>query len=245
MTEKTTDFSFGYAELNQRGDHIRYLYERDKDAFLSLGFSADFETQLQNGVDASKAIETDEYWKGILSMKRDLVKSTRKALLRSIDMYQLRLKLLLGGDSPEFKSFRFTGASKMKDDELVRYGRNLLQTAERFGETISLAEGMPAFTEGLTEDCNDLDDAIDGVSQTIAQRDEASQKRASVGNELYAMITLVCDAGKRYWNGVNEAYYNDYVIYGSSTPLPQPEEEEETPADGDATDTTSGDEPVA
>ena len=103
---------------------------------------------------------------------------------------------------------------------------------------------MQAFTEGLTEDCNDLDDAIDRVSQTVAQRDEASQKRARIGNELYAMITLVCDAGKRYWNGENEAYYNDYVIYGSSTPIAQPEEEEEAPAEGDTTDATSGDEPV-
>jgi hypothetical protein len=73
MTEKTTDFSFGYAELNQRGDHVKYLFGRDKDAFLSLGFPAGFETEFQTKVDESKAVETDEYWKGILSMKRDLV----------------------------------------------------------------------------------------------------------------------------------------------------------------------------
>lgn len=245
MSEKATDFSFGYAELNQRGDHMVYLYTRDKEVFLSLGFSATFDTEIKDKVDESKSVESDDYWLGIKKMKRAAEKNARKVLLRSIDMFQLRTGLLFGTDSAEFQSFRFAGASGLKNDELVRYAKGLLKTAERFGETLTAADGMQAFIDGLKADGEVLDNAIDAVKQAIDQRDEASQTRARVGNELYGMITQVCDAGKRYWKGKNEAYYNDYVIYGSSAALPEDEEEEATPADGDTTDTTSGDEPQA
>ena len=90
MSEKVTDFSFGYAELNQRGDHMIYLYTRDKEVFLSLGFSATFETEMKDKVEESKSVESDDYWLGVKKMKRATEKNARKVLLRSIDMFQLR-----------------------------------------------------------------------------------------------------------------------------------------------------------
>ncbi|GET31367.1 hypothetical protein PbJCM13498_02300 [Prolixibacter bellariivorans] len=245
MASENTNFSFGYAELTQRGDHMVYLYTRDKEVFLSLGFSPAYETELASKVQENKDIEPDDYWQGVLKMKRTAEKNSRGALRRSLDMFELRIGLLFGDGSPELQSFRFTATSALKNDELVRYARGLVKTTERYSEIVYTADGMQAFIDGLNADCDDLDNAIDEVKKVVDQRDDASLKRLQKGKELYAMISKICDAGKRYWNGVNEAYYNDYVIYGSSTPLPQPEEEEETPAEGDATDTTSGDEPVA
>ncbi|GET22991.1 hypothetical protein [Prolixibacter denitrificans] len=244
MGAKTTKFGFSYPELEQRGDYVHNLYVRDEQVFLSLGFPAAFKDDLRSKVDAFKAIEPDEYWKGVQFSSSESRKAFRKVLTRSLDLFQLRLKLLLGDNSTDYRSFQFSGTSRMNEEELVRYARGLFKTAERFSDVIAASDGLDTFITEVKEDVEELDEAIDRLREVMTQRDAASLVRVEKANELYDEIARVCDAGKRYWNGENEAYYNDYVIYGSSTPLPN-EEEEETPADGDAADTTSGDEPVA
>ena len=48
-----------------------------------------------------------------------------------------------------------------------------------------------------------------------------TRDRAILGNELYALIVEMFNAGKNYWFSRNEAKYKDYVIY--NTPSGQAE----------------------
>ena len=69
----------------------------------------------------------------------------------------------------------------------------------------------------------DFDDAMEAQSDAIADREIGTMERTIIANEIYAEISRICDTGKGIWKDVNEAKYNDYIIY--NTPGAKPEEE--------------------
>ena len=71
----------------------------------------------------------------------------------------------------------------------------------------------------------DFDDAMEAQSDAIADREIGTMERTSIANEIYAEISRICDTGKGIWKDVNEAKYNDYIIYNTHGAKP----EEETP----------------
>jgi hypothetical protein len=115
---------------------------------------------------------------------------------------------------------------RKSDSQLVLYSKHVCKTAEFFKE--------PLATRNLTEDIIDqaiaetiaLDSAIDAQTEAIAVREEKSVERLKLGNELYEFILELCDVGKRIWENKNEAFYHDYVLYGSSKSSSKTENQE-------------------
>ena len=68
-------------------------------------------------------------------------------------------------------------------------------------------------------------------SDAIADREIGTMLRIKTANEIYGEISRVCDTGKGIWKEVNEAKYNDYIIYDTLAAKP---EEESSTAEGEA-----------
>ena len=47
-----------------------------------------------------------------------------------------------------------------------------------------------------------------------------TQERVNDGNLLYGFVARYCEVGKIIWQDVDEAKYNDYVIYHTTTQMP-------------------------
>ena len=67
-----------------------------------------------------------------------------------------------------------------------------------------------------TAKINSLDSAIDDQHEAIKIRDNAVNDRIVLGNHLYSLLVVLATKGKLCWIDVNEALYNDYIIYQSS-----------------------------
>ncbi|MGQ8335415.1 hypothetical protein ACUNWD_02620 [Sunxiuqinia sp. A32] len=79
----------------------------------------------------------------------------------------------------------------------------------------------------INQYAGELDQTIDQQKEAISIRELKAFERITNANELYKIMSEICEVGKRIWDGNNQAYYDDYLIYGSQTPLL--EENEEVP----------------
>ncbi|HLG34830.1 MAG TPA: hypothetical protein VI757_08125, partial [Bacteroidia bacterium] len=76
------------------------------------------------------------------------------------------------------------------------------------------SEGLTALILGnLSTGITTTDTAITTKQQRVSERDAAVTERVTLGNTLYAELVKLADTGKHIWEDVNEAKYNDYVIY--------------------------------
>ncbi|MCX6153292.1 MAG: hypothetical protein NT007_03945 [Candidatus Kapabacteria bacterium] len=75
-------------------------------------------------------------------------------------------------------------------------------------------------TDAMIDDLEDtaqlMEDSMNEIATAQETRDIKAVERIEKGNELYALVSRYCEIGKYIWEDVNEAKYNDYVIYGSS-----------------------------
>ena len=84
-------------------------------------------------------------------------------------------------------------------------------------------------SEGLTQGKIDtliaqgiiLDDNIDAVAKGISDRDLATESRIETLNTLYALLMKYASIGQDIFYELNEAKYNDYVIYDTPSGLPE------------------------
>jgi hypothetical protein len=73
------------------------------------------------------------------------------------------------------------------------------------------------FLDTLEKNILTFDDAIDAQIASIRNRDIAVEERVGEGNVLYAELVKLCNTGKDIFYSINEAKYNDYVIYNTPT----------------------------
>jgi hypothetical protein len=85
-------------------------------------------------------------------------------------------------------------------------------------------------TPGLIDQLNSMADefeaAIYDQYNAIADREIGTYERADQANLIYSEMVKIGDIGKEIWQGVNEAKYNDYVLYDTPTGEPDVKEEE-------------------
>lgn len=225
--KQSRKFAMSYAELAQRGDRLVSLVSRDINEFAKYGYAADSPTILKSLTDNFKSIEPDMYWEGHQTLVTNAKNKNREKTTALLGEIGFKAKLALGENSKEYKMFRIGGVSRLKDSQLVTYAKHVCATAKYFIEQLAsrnvddalLAECLMAVTE--------LDDSIDDQTEAISLREQKSVERLDLGNQLYQMISEACEVGKRIWENKNQAFYDDYVLYGSTRSSAADDNEEE------------------
>ncbi|MDP2362528.1 MAG: hypothetical protein Q8M94_02030 [Ignavibacteria bacterium] len=123
-------------------------------------------------------------------------------------------KIKWNANSAHIKKF---GAGDMTNSS----DKSFLMTC-RMGVTVAtgfLADLTPVgLTQPIIDNLGDtaqlLEDAMNDIAEAQATRDIMTDDRINKGNELYEFVSKYCEIGKIIWVDVNEAKYNDYVIYG-------------------------------
>ena len=79
------------------------------------------------------------------------------------------------------------------------------------------AQGLTqAMIDSLDAEAQSMEDEMNNIAEREAIRDIKTQERVDKGNELYDFVASYCEIGKIIWQDVDEAKYNDYVIYPAS-----------------------------
>lgn len=220
-------FNFGFGELQQRCDNVLVLLVRDTVPFSEMGYEQDFRDNLEAKNIAFKAIQPDAYWKGRQMLKTDAKKNARIALRNGIGNLRFRAEKALGSDSVKYASFGFSRLSELDEPQLIVFALHVVKTAKNMLAELAVRKVEESTLDEIAVFANRLDNAIDAQKRAFSVREEKVFERREKGNALYALLVEACDVGKQIWDGVNPAYYDDYVIYGSQTSMNNEEQEEE------------------
>jgi hypothetical protein len=229
-------FRLSYAELAQRGDRVETVVRRDATQFAEYGYTDGLPDEVATKTQEFKALESDMYWEGQKTLATDNKNFCRAKVTQDIEEIGFKSKLALGENSKEYRMFRISGMKNLNDKELVVYGRHVCITAKTFLDKLTTRNITEENIQKAEANVQNLDDAIDTQLAAIGKREQKSIERLEKGNELYELIAELCEVGRRIWEGKNEAFYQDYVLYGSN----RSNEEEENKSEPNAEESLAG-----
>lgn len=216
-TMATRNYKLADAVLKQKADEFLNLLDRDVE-FADRGYNAAAKTQFITAATQPSDEKLDAEKIGLTAAK-DAARSALEKTMRTIfNMAANRF----GAQSAQYRSFGNAEISRLPDAELVRVSKIMMIAA-----TENLVEMTPeglsqAMIDSLTQKSETFDTSIDDVAKGISDRDIATEKRIESLNALYALLTKYAGIGQDIFYEVNEAKYNDYVIYDTPDGLPEP-----------------------
>jgi len=222
-------FKFPIPELCQRADKLAISYKRDENEFISYGYNGTTLITIETKTEELKQFPSDDYYGGLQKLTTDQKNESRSHLETNIVDLKTRVKLALGSKSVDYSLFRFNKLGSLNDNELVQYALHVVNTAQPMLEKLAERLVTQEMLDAILADRKKLDDAIDKQSTAISERREKKVKRNELANELYTLLSELSELGKTIWKNKNQAFYTDYVIYGSSKSMEdQLDEQDET-----------------
>ncbi|MBI9065502.1 MAG: hypothetical protein JEZ14_26185 [Marinilabiliaceae bacterium] len=230
MKKATFTFGFSLSELIQRNDKVLQFIARDAADFTRFGYGEPWRTGIEQTAGALRLILPDDYYGAQQKHKTQLKNDCRKHLERFIGDLRIRAKYSLGEKSYDYQMYNFTKIGTLNDKELITFTLHIIKIAQNQLAHLALRNADQTLIDNIETSRQELDDAIDDQQMAVSERREMRFKRTQLANQLYQFISEACDIGKNIWNGTNDAYYTDYVIYGSKQTIDEVEELEEMEA---------------
>lgn len=225
MKVATTLFNFTFAFLYQLVDKALMLFDRDSAELAQYGIDAAFKADLSAKNTALKSAPDDIVYKSqvsIASADRDKtaeeVKATiRNIVSRAIDLY--------GEESGQYRMFGIKNMDSMDVNQLFVCATRVVEVGGSLLTELSAKGLTQQMLDDLETAAGKLDTKIDTKTDSVMDRDEATEKRILDANVVYGMVVSMFRYGKVYWADKSEAKYNDYVIYNTPDGLPPPAEQ--------------------
>jgi hypothetical protein len=206
------------AELKQTADQLLALIDRDAVAFADRNFTATKRAEFKTAILDFDNIPSDDILEGQKMTTTEDKNNLRDILTQKMRTAILMAKLVFGANSGKYRSFGDINYAEQTDAELYKNAKTIILAATLHLNELA-AEGMTTTRIQELEDTkNAFDEALDKQAAAINSRDIATSERVEAGNALYGFITKYAEIGKDIWYAVNEAHYNDYIIYESTQP---------------------------
>lgn len=226
--EAVREYLFSDATLIQKCDDVLNSVYRDDSEFNMRGYTSNKREAFRLLRETFNNLPADSSLEGIkisATHDRDNIGNEIQIKLRMIHTI---FENKWGKKDGRYKELGATHISRLRDEQLYRTGRGVRNTAEKYIAELKddgLSHALISELENLLQL---YDNAIDIQKEAIKLRDINTEERVISGNLLYKELYKICNLGKDIWYTVNEAKYNDYVIYNTvsgkkedgSTPVP-------------------------
>ncbi|TLX78356.1 hypothetical protein E9993_01370 [Labilibacter sediminis] len=224
-------FNFSIPELCQRADKLAISYKRDTESFKAYGYNGESLSNIETQTETLKQYPSDDYYEGKQKQATDVKNQLRATLETNISDLKNRTRLALGTKSMDYSLFKFSKLASLNDNDLVQYSLHVVNIAQPILDKLSSRLVTQEDLDTILSDRSKLDDAIDIQASAISERRIKKVERTKLANELYQLISELSEVGKIIWKEQNEAYYTDYVIYGSAKAIVEQEIEVEEEVD--------------
>ena len=229
------------ADLVQDADDKINSATRDAAELLAYGVTPATIADITTARTSFNSFDPDIFYMAEVMIATENKNISRQAILTQIRQIAGRAGLQFGEDSAKYRKFDTKNLSQNTDNDLFRVARSVISAAtEYLAELTPTGLTMPiiAALEAIT---NTFDTQIDTQKTKIKARDIAVDERIALGNTLYTLLAKLCEQGKLCFETVNEAKYNDYIIYKSTaTPAAQFETDGTVAPNAVGTSTVSG-----
>lgn len=192
--------------------------DRDITEFTARGFTPAKRTLFENTITAFDGMPSDNYLLGLQEIATQTKNTARVSCETAVNVVLTAVVNVWGIDSAEYHFFtEDKSLSNLTDTELLRYLEDFADATE--DELTALAdEGIDAATvTNLRALRVSFNTALKEQRKAIKARDTGDNSRIKKGNELNKLLVAHCNTGKNIWINVDEAKYNDYVIYDTAS----------------------------
>lgn len=215
LSEPVTNIKFSQGYLMQLGDRILSRINRDAAVLINFGITPAFITNLHDRNQAFKDFPTDEELLGNvtdLTKTKDLDMDNLKVGVRDI---MVRVANVFPPGDGVYERFDTKGMDALSDYDMLRVGFRVVRMANFYLTKLAVEGLTQADIDALEALSTKADNSYDAQQDAMSLRVSTTGERISLVNEVYGLITKVCDYGKNYWVTRNWAYYKDYVIYNT------------------------------
>lgn len=195
------------------GKHTFML--RDAVSFLDFGIDSIMIAEFNTLIDAYEVLTPDNVYEARVKTATQEKNNLREEAMTMIRTIRARGRVVWGERSPKNEELAAKGISRMNDREFLTVSRSVVTQA-----TIYLTELTPAGLSQIQIDAleaknQEFEDKMEDKKSKVADRDIAADDRKRKGNEIYELMVKYCDIGKAIYFEVDEAKYNDYIIYNT------------------------------
>ncbi len=219
INERKTNFNMSYAKLSILSYQSCDTIMRDIAEFERFGISSSKVTAFQSQVEALDNTPQDEELQGIvtdITLAKNKLVEQAKTLIREATLF---IKLVYPKNTGVYNSLKLTNFSQKSNYELYRMSFGIVRIARLKAD--SLSPELQTVADELESVSNQLRDKLKEQYFAMQNRDLATQERVELANSIYKQLSMFYTIGQGVWLERNEAKYNDYIIYGSSSAPPQ------------------------
>ncbi len=207
------NFSFAYSDLIGNCMTTYSIMKRDADQFQNYGIDLDkiedFNGMLQDFINFPQDQELEADLKFSTYTKNNLANDLRI----NIRMFKARAMLVFDDKSATYNRFNNGNLSKLNDRDLYMFAEVVRDSAQEYLTELSDVGLTQEIIDEFAALIEQFYSAMYEQSQAKTNRESRTSQRASKSNELYSLMVKYCEIGKTIWYEINEAKYNDYLIY--------------------------------
>ncbi|MEI6091443.1 MAG: fibronectin type III domain-containing protein [bacterium] len=203
------------AELCMFTSNLCITMTRDLLDLADFGITAPKIAALKALGDAFEILPSDEVLMAYVIAATETKSAKAELVKEAIRNMVTRCQIKWGVDSWQEKSLGVKGMNKYTDDSLLVAGRRVHTQMTAFLPDLA-GTGL---TQDMLDDMDDLNDELETAKNSqftkVSERENETEDRINKGNEIYSLVSMYCEIGKRVYAKSDPAKYNDYIIYTS------------------------------
>ncbi len=211
--EAKRNYKLSDTDLCQYVGDLCGFMTRDIVEFQNFNIDATAVSALQTLGDAFELFPPDEVYRGDLMIAIEERNALNEETILAIKEVTNRAINKWGEKSGHFKKFAAANVSGMTDKKLLFAARNVHEQGTAYLTELTPEGLTQAMLDNLGTKSQGFEDAMHTCIEAAGTRDLKAYERIDKGNELYDYVVKYTLVGKQIWVNVNEAKYNDYIIY--------------------------------
>jgi hypothetical protein len=217
-------YNFSDGKLKQLADTLLELILRDIERFEDRGFGHAKQMAYENAILIFATYSSDEELEGMKVAATEHKNNARTALEKAMRTIFLAARNVFKEGTGRYKEFGNGSLTAQTDEELVRNAQIMETVATKYLYLLQ-DEGLNNLKLNQLRELKErFDKSINEQRKAISERDITTEARIEAGNTLYDLTVKYADIGKDIWYDSNEAKYNDYIIYNTTTGTKEEEE---------------------
>ena len=218
MVTAVRNYTISDADLTMFVTNLVLIMTRDITEFADFSVDAADVTALGALGNQFEMFPPDTFYQGDVGVATQNKDSKKAELLLATRRITNRALAKWGQNSAQYGKFGVKGISQMSDKEILATARLVILTSENYLTQLATEGLTQTIIDDYTALVGEFEDLLAAFYEAVSIRDMKTNERIELGNQLYALVSRYCTLGKTIWDGVNEAKYNDYIIYTSSSP---------------------------
>jgi len=186
---------------------------RDSAEFLARGVDSIAITAFETLGNSFEVFPTDDEYVGLITIEVTAKNNIRAEILELIQTISGYFEQKGGREAGQYKRLGIRNIHSVSDSIYLVRAREVARVAAEYLTDLSGIGLTQTTIDNLDAKAQDFEDKLNAINEKKALRDTKARERTEKGNDLYSYVKQYSMIGKLIWENIDEAKYNDYVIY--------------------------------